>query len=168
MSYGLINNGSVSELTERQIKNILSLAHPVGSIYMSNDATSPAELFGGTWEQIKDRFILAAGDTYAAGSTGGEAEHEHEYKLRFMWRLGALVGYPSGAIDSYNYKTQSWNDNNKRILTGQYTLANDGFSSTYGEKPGGEVYSVTGGTASSSSIPPYYSVYIWQRLADAS
>lgn len=32
-------------------------------------------MFGGTWEQIKDTFILAAGDTYKAGTTGGEATH---------------------------------------------------------------------------------------------
>ena len=54
---------------------LLDKLYPVGCIYQSAKATSPAELFGGTWEQIKDRFILAAGDTYAAGSTGGEATH---------------------------------------------------------------------------------------------
>ena len=43
--------------------------------WASNDPTSPASFIGGTWEQIKDRFILAAGDTYASGSTGGEATH---------------------------------------------------------------------------------------------
>ena len=48
---------------------------PVGYIYMSVSAVSPAVLFGGTWEQMKDRFLLGAGDTYAAGATGGEAKH---------------------------------------------------------------------------------------------
>ena len=133
-----------------------------GSIY-SNFLL--AELYGGTWERIENRFIMGASDTYPAGSTGGSTAHEHEYKLEFMWLFGALVGYPTSAITTYNYKTQSWNDNNKKVNDGQYTLANDGFSSTYGEKPGGETYSVTGNTASSSSIPPYYSVYIWRRVA---
>lgn len=54
---------------------LLDLTHPVGSIYMSSQSTDPSELFGGTWEQIKDKFILAAGDTYSAGATGGEATH---------------------------------------------------------------------------------------------
>ena len=49
--------------------------YPVGSIYMSAVNTSPSTLFGGTWEQIKDTFLLSAGDTYNAGTTGGEAEH---------------------------------------------------------------------------------------------
>lgn len=146
--------------------NFLLAAHPVGSIYQTISPENPAVTFGGgTWERIENRFIMGASDTYPAGSTGGSTAHEHEYKLEFMWRLGALVGYPSSAIAAYNYKTQSWNDNNKKVNDGQYTLSNDGFSSTYGEKPGGEVYSVTGNTASSSSIPPYYSVYIWRRVA---
>ena len=146
--------------------NFLLAAHPVGSIYQTISPENPAVTFGGgTWERIENRFIMGASDTYPAGSTGGSTAHEHEYKLAFMWRLGALVGYPTSAITTYNYKTQSWNDNNKKVNDGQYTLSNDGFSSTYGEKPGGETYSVTGNTASSSSIPPYYSVYIWRRVA---
>lgn len=146
--------------------NFLLAAHPVGSIYQTISPENPAVTFGGgTWERIENRFIMGASDTYPAGSTGGSTAHEHEYKLEFMWRLGALVGYPTSAIATYNYKTQSWNDNNKKVNDRQYTLANDGFSSTHGEKPGGETYSVTGNTASSSSIPPYYSVYIWRRVA---
>lgn len=146
--------------------NFLLAAHPVGSIYQTISPENPAVTFGGgTWERIENRFIMGASDTYPAGSTGGSTAHEHEYKLEFMWRLGALVGYPASAIATYNYKTQSWNDNNKKVNDRQYTLANDGFSSTYSEKPNGEAYSVTGNTASSSSIPPYYSVYIWRRVA---
>lgn len=146
--------------------NFLLAAHPVGSIYQTISPENPAVTFGGgTWERIENRFIMGASDTYPAGSTGGSTAHEHEYKLEFMWRLGALVGYPTSAIATYNYKTQSWNDNNKKVNDGQYTLSNDGFSSTYGEKSGGETYSITGNTASSSSIPPYYSVYIWRRVA---
>lgn len=46
-------------------------AHPVHSLYWSSDPTDPSILFGGTWKRIKDRFILAAGDTYGNGATGG-------------------------------------------------------------------------------------------------
>jgi hypothetical protein len=49
--------------------------YPVGSIYMSVSSTSPATLFGGTWEQIQDTFLLAAGTTYTAGTTGGSSSH---------------------------------------------------------------------------------------------
>ncbi len=45
--------------------------HPIGSIYMSLDPTDPSLLFGGTWEQIEGRFLLAANNTYKPGGTGG-------------------------------------------------------------------------------------------------
>lgn len=49
-------------------------AHPVGSLYWTSVNENPATTFGGgTWEQIKDKFILAAGDTYSQGATGGSA-----------------------------------------------------------------------------------------------
>ena len=52
-------------------ENFLNLVYPVGSIYWSSNNTNPGTLFGGTWIQIKDRFILAAGDSYINGATGG-------------------------------------------------------------------------------------------------
>lgn len=48
-------------------------AYPVGAYYMSSDSTSPAVLFGGTWTQIQNRFIYAAGPGYSVNSTGGSA-----------------------------------------------------------------------------------------------
>lgn len=53
------------------------LVHTIqyGSIYMSVNNIDPSTFFGGTWEQIKDVFLLSAGDTYKAGATGGEAKH---------------------------------------------------------------------------------------------
>ena len=44
--------------------------YPVGSIYQSTDPTSPAALFGGTWEQIaSDRVLMGASSSHAAGTT---------------------------------------------------------------------------------------------------
>ena len=48
-------------------------AYPVGAYYISSSSTSPATLFGGTWTQITNRFILAAGSSYSVGATGGSA-----------------------------------------------------------------------------------------------
>lgn len=49
-------------------------AYPIGAYYISSSPTSPATLFGGTWVQVKDRMILAVGDSYkSAGLTGGSA-----------------------------------------------------------------------------------------------
>ena len=50
-------------------------AHPVGSLYWTSSSENPAVTFGGgTWKQIKDRFVIAAGDTYnEVDATGGSA-----------------------------------------------------------------------------------------------
>ena len=65
----------ISSVLEEFRSQVLLAAYPVGAIYISTNATSPATLFGGSWTRIQDRFLLAAGSTYAAGSTGGEASH---------------------------------------------------------------------------------------------
>lgn len=52
----------------------IDTVYPVGSIYMSVNNTDPSTLFTGTtWTRIQDTFLLAAGSTYSAGSTGGSA-----------------------------------------------------------------------------------------------
>ena len=44
--------------------------YPVGSIYQSTDPTSPAALFGGSWEEIaSERVLMGASSTHAAGTT---------------------------------------------------------------------------------------------------
>lgn len=59
----------------QQLANIADLVYPIGAIYMSVILVTPDTLFGGTWERLKDKFLLAAGDTYEAGKTGGAATH---------------------------------------------------------------------------------------------
>ena len=59
--------------TKVNTSDLFDLVYPVGSIYLSVNNTSPSTLFGGTWEQIKDTFLLGAGDDYDLGATGGEA-----------------------------------------------------------------------------------------------
>lgn len=45
-------------------------AYPVGSIYQSTDPTSPAALFGGSWEEIaSERVLMGASSAHAAGTT---------------------------------------------------------------------------------------------------
>ncbi len=51
-------------------------AYPIGSVYTSTVATSPADLFGGIWEALPEgRVLLAQGASYPAGQQGGEATH---------------------------------------------------------------------------------------------
>lgn len=51
--------------------NLLDIVYPVGSIYQSMNATSPADFIGGTWTKIKT--FLYGADT--AQETGGEVTH---------------------------------------------------------------------------------------------
>ena len=66
------------EEVEDTVTRVLKIIYPVGAIYTSTNNTNPKDMFGfGTWEQIKDTFLLTAGDTYKAGNTGGAASHTH-------------------------------------------------------------------------------------------
>ena len=118
--------------------------YPVGSIYMSVNATNPAELFGGTWERLKDRFLLAAGDSYAAGSTGGEAEHiltvnempSHTHTVRIGW----------SNTPGWGLTASTGSDTNAVVDAGTTTGA-------------------TGGDEPHNNMPPYLAVYMWKRTA---
>lgn len=54
-------------------RSLVDIIYPVGSIYMSANNVNPGTLFGGTWQAITGRFILAAGGNYPLGTTGGAA-----------------------------------------------------------------------------------------------
>lgn len=75
-----LENGISLSALDNHIKlfeqTLIDKIYPIGSIYMSVNNVSPSVFLGGTWVQIKDTFLLSAGDTYLAGSTGGEPKHE--------------------------------------------------------------------------------------------
>lgn len=70
-----IKNVKLTPLTSR-VNNIIDKVYPVGYIYMSVSPVNPTILFGGRWERLKDRFLLAAGDNYSPHSIGGSATHK--------------------------------------------------------------------------------------------
>ena len=126
-------------------KALLDYLHPVGSIYQSTDPTSPAELFGGTWEQVKDVFLLAAGDSHAAGSTGGEEEH--------ILTAAEMANHTHG----YDYTGQS-------ITEGVNAIRLYNAASTQYNAYTGKATSNCGGQAH-NNMPPYLAVYTWRRTA---
>lgn len=128
------------------VSTVLDKVYPVGSIYMSVNSTNPKTLFGGTWVQIKDRFLLAAGTTYKAGATGGEAAHT--LTASEMPSHNHAVYYPNaGAAD--------------HSAPGNYP---DGPSDSTYYAIGSYTSSAGGGTAH-NNMPPYLSVYVWKRTA---
>ena len=125
---------------------ILDVAYPVGTIYTSTSNVSPETFLGGTWVQIKDTFLLTAGDTYTAGATGGEATHtltvqempSHSHNFREYWNT-----YWDGATQDRH--AVAYNDNTS------------GSSSAYTNN--------TGGGQAHNNMPPYLVVYAWERTA---
>ena len=109
---------------------------------MSANNVSPANLFGGTWQQIKDKFLLSAGDTYNAGDEGGEATHiltidempSHNHS--WGWAYAAAPGNSTWSSAGVN-KTSS---------------ASDVIGNTGGGKP-------------HNNMPPYLAVFMWKRTA---
>ena len=117
----------------------LNIIYPIGSIYMSLTNTNPTNLFGGTWEQIKDTFLLSAGDNYSAGSTGGEAEH-------------------TLTVDEIPAHTHGFKVTTGKVQSGtNYArVASDGTATD-------NLITETGGGQPHNNMPPYLAVYMWKR-----
>lgn len=113
---------------------------PVGYVYMSFDSTSPAELFGGTWEQIVNRVIRAANGTGTGGAdsitltVNQMPSHHHE-------QFGSIGVITSG--DSENTYYAIWGNKNQWAVSTEYT----------------------GGGGAFSNLPAYQNVYTWKRVA---
>ena len=127
-------------------ENILSKVYPVGSIYMSLSSTDPKTLFGGTWERLKDRFLLAAGDSYSAGATGGEATHKLTTAEMPSHTHSAAV---NGGTDDYGQS---------RTTIGNFAIKTQGYTD-------GSTILPTGGGTAHNNMPPYLAVYMWKRTA---
>ena len=127
-------------------KLLSNILYPIGSIYLSVNSINPTNFFGGTWEQIKDKFLLACGSTYSAGSTGGEATH----KLTMKELPGDVVG---GGTNNKSWATGAWNNYSGYAYV--YTTINDSNNTS------------TGGTNSQphNNMPPYLAVYVWKRVS---
>lgn len=144
------NKAALDTITAQKISNwdnntfSIDLVYPVGSIYLSVSNTNPGTLFANTtWEQIKDVFLLGAGNTYSGGSTGGAATvtldvtqipaHNHTFPYYNQGTGGGANGLP------YNVTTTGF-------------VGND----TAGMK-------TTGGGQPHNNMPPYLTVYMWKR-----
>ena len=137
---------------------------PIGSIYMSVNDTNPSTYFGGTWEQLKDRFLVGAGDVYTAGDTGGEATHDHLYRVGYRPYYGSLVGNDNKAIMLYDYRNRSWNYADSDTGLPDSNSINKALTKSENNIHAAE-YSVVAHTDKADNIPPYLAVYIWKRVA---
>lgn len=138
------------------VKALISAVYPVGAYYLSGSPTEPGSIIGGTWEQIKGKFLFASDDvltngvittagTYHVGATGGEATHTL-----------TIEEMPAHAHDSRDLGI-NWDSGNFQYLA-QYS--NEG-------SPKGRALTTTdtGGGKSHNNMPPYRVVYMWKRIA---
>ena len=123
---------------------------PIGSIIMGtgdNFATQTAvqAIYKGTWEQIKDVFLLAAGDSHIAGSTGGEATH--------TLTVNEMPKHSHNLPVDKNYGEATTTERD-RINLSSGIAYNNGYSAND-----------TGANQPHNNMPPYLTVYMWRRIA---
>ena len=126
------------------LTDLANRIYPVGSIYLSVNSTNPSTLFGGTWTQLKDRFLLGAGDVYAGGATGGEATHSNtadENGPHTHSRRGSAVNQ-GGSGAAMALITNAIADITMYLPT-----------------------DTSGSGAPHNNMPPYITCYMWKRTA---
>lgn len=148
--------------TREQVNRLLEAQkladHPVGSIYQSTDPTSPAALFGGTWQEIaQNRVLMGASYAHAAGTTA-------EAGLPNI--TGSLI---EASVDSSPFR------GSKASLQSSGALKFVEINTSWGgySSASGSTYDVYFDASRSNSIygrsatvqPAAYYVHIWRRVA---
>lgn len=179
--------------TRAAINNMWEVAYPVGSIYISTGSANPSTLFGGTWQRITDKFILASGTTYQAGTTGGAASvsytpagtvgdhaltvaeippHRHLEATGVMTRNddSTTLDWDGGLVAKASVESvgngRGVGRNTDQVLKTSYAGGSNG-------EPGSILpgttsphsHGFTGTAANISTLPPYLAVYVWERTA---
>ena len=165
-----INDGSVV-WTVQNIRPTALDSYPVGSIYMSVNSTSPADLFGGTWEAMPaGRVLLAQGTSewgveYQAGSTGGE--HEHQLSVGELPAHNHNVTVSTSGDHAHTFTFVKEYDAGGTEPGSASWRSNQGTKTT--EQAGTHTHTVTisntGSNYPHNNLQPYISVYCWHRTA---
>ena len=140
-------------------------AHPVGSYYWSNDSTSPATLFGGTWEALPPGYTLIAQGsgsdsfgsfTYTAGQKYGERKHQLTTdELPAHTHQEKMTTGDGNSNPIVNLETSG-------TLRGATVPQKFGYSTTATAKITTEA---VGGDQPHNNMPPSIACYGWRRTA---
>lgn len=154
------------------VKGSWGEVYPIGSIYLSVGDVDPSEVFGGAWERIKDKFLLASGDTYEEGATGGAASYSgtsgsHTLTVdeipAHTHELDGVAKAPTGGelITGYtSFTAQAGSGEDVvRVTHGSSNIELDGGAASTGGGQG-HTHSV-----SVNTLPPYLAVNVWVRTA---
>jgi len=123
--------------------------YPVGSIYQSTDPTSPAALFGGTWEQIaSERVLMGASSSHAAGTTVKAG-------------LPNITGSFVADVKKGEHKVSgAFTAGNVIASTGEYNSFSDVYKFSLDASKSNAIYG-----RSNTVQPAAYYVHIWRRVA---
>ena len=170
----------IIETTALLIKSIRLLCWPVGSIYTSTKSTDPHELFGGTWVPIQDTFLWCAGPKHAAGTTGGSASitltndnlpsHSHPAFCSTDGNHDHISKIYTSNNDSFRMATEGIRVAGQQWLGAGNTTAGStggdycGVTAQAGAHSHTVSIGATGNGEPHTNMPPYKSVYAWQRV----
>ena len=180
--WGSMSNAKVCYFADGYRGTSLLNEHPVGSYYWSDDPTSPASLFGGTWLAVEDVFVLAAGTVYSAGATGGAATvalndvkyipaHDHGNKsLSGYTHLRRYNGSNQNDIIGVNGSngivsvgSQTWSGSHAQITSGGTTVSNPTVDRI--TVNASHTHDSVGSGTAHENMPPYVAAYCWKRTA---
>lgn len=126
-------------------------AYPVGAIYISTSSTSPASLFGGTWESIaSERVLMGVSSSHDAGSTVSAGLPNIKGAVFDTWHGGGPSG--SGALSvAANGRSSVCRGDDGTFTWGNFYFDAASYDSIYGN--------------ASTVQPAAYYVYMWRRTA---
>ncbi len=122
---------------------------PVGSIYQSTARTSPAALFGGTWQEIaQNRVLMGAGSGHAAGTTVEAG-------------LPNITGSFVADVKKGEHKVSgAFTAGSAIATTGEYNNFSDVYKFSLDASKSNAIYG-----RSATVQPAAYYVHIWRRVA---
>lgn len=124
-------------------------AHPVGSIFQTVSRTSPAALFGGTWQEIaQNRVLMGAGSGHAAGTTVEAG-------------LPNITGSFVADVKKGEHKVSgAFTAGSAIASTGEYSNFSDVYKFSLDASKSNTIYG-----RSATVQPAAYYVHIWRRVA---
>jgi len=145
----------VCKLIGGGMKEAINLIYPVGRTIIC-DHSPQTDYPWQTWKQdFKDVFPLGAGDTYAAGATGGE--YSHTLKISEIPSHDHAV-VPLGAKGGTNGNYRA--NDQYSAMSGADTLNLSDGNMFYARATSKE-----GGGQAHNNMPPYKAVKYWTRTA---
>jgi len=162
--------------------DLLSSVMPIGAImvWSGTDATIPANWHicdGGTYggyvtPDLRDRFVIGAGNTYAVGATGGPASWNGTITPTGTVTVGdhilATTEIPAHTHGVYDSQNSGWGAFSS-LYSGDTPTSVRNFGTTLQNQTSGDgAHGHTGSTLSATGIdprPPYYSLYYIMKYA---